>query len=207
MHRIRAADDDRRARVRRLPNADVEGNGAQKRDAERVGSLARPIVPEDVLAGAACAALVIRHVLDHAQNRNVDRLEHVDPFDCGEQRNVLGSRHDHSTAKRHSLGEGEMRVACSRRSVHDQVVKGSPSCFPQHLLQHGHDHRAAPDRWRRLTRRQEPHAHDRKPKVVLRNEPFRFVHFHTAGDVHEPRYGRSVDIGIEQPHGAFALGG
>src|ERR1700687_573542 len=79
MRPIRLAVDDGRPRIRGGANRHVQRDLAQKRHAKPLGLVPWGAVTEDVRFGAAMRALEIAHVLDNAENRHIDLLEHREP--------------------------------------------------------------------------------------------------------------------------------
>src|SRR5690606_7299507 len=78
---------------------------------------------EDMLRVATVRTDVDRHVLDDAEDRDTDLLEHLEALARVEQRDVLGRRHDDRAGNGNLLREGEVDVARPGRHVDDQVVE------------------------------------------------------------------------------------
>ena len=93
---------------------------------------------------AALGADVQRHVLDDAEDRDADLLEHLQSLHGIDQRDVLRSRDDDGTSHRHLLRERQLDVASARRHVDHEVVEVLPVGLTQQLLQRLRHHRAAP---------------------------------------------------------------
>ena len=85
------------------------------------------------------------HVLDEAEDRDRQALEHRERLADVAQRHLLGRRHEDGAAERHRLGEGQLRVGGARRQVDDEVVEIAPLDVAQELLDRAADERAAPD--------------------------------------------------------------
>ena len=99
---------------------------------------------EHALLVAAVRADVDAHVLDDAEHRHVDLLEHLDALAGIGQRDGLRRGHDHGAAHRHALRQGELDVARARRHVHDEVVELPPARLREQLVQGGCHHGPSP---------------------------------------------------------------
>ena len=66
------------------------------------------------------------HVLDDAEDRDADLLEHLEPFARIDQRDVLRRGDDDRAGDRHALRERELDVAGARRQVDDEVIDVAP---------------------------------------------------------------------------------
>jgi hypothetical protein len=115
-----------------------------------------------VLLVAALRADVDAHVLDDAEDRDADLLEHLEALAGIEQGDVLRRGDDHRAGHRHLLGQGELDVAGARRQVDHQVVDVAPLRVAEQLLQRLGHHRAAPDH-RRFGVDQEADRHGLQP--------------------------------------------
>ena len=89
-------------------------------------------------------ALVVAHVLDDAEDRNLDLLEHRDALDDIDDRDLLRRGHHHRARDRDQLRQRELDVAGARRQVADEVVEVAPVDVAEELLEQAVDHRAAP---------------------------------------------------------------
>src|SRR5205085_9822388 len=67
----------------------VERDRAEEGDALALGPRLRAAVTEDVVAVAAVRARVVRHVLDEAEQRDLQLAEHADGLSHVEERDVL----------------------------------------------------------------------------------------------------------------------
>src|SRR5690349_3497789 len=92
--RARLRDDDRPALVAADRDLRIERNLSQEGHAELLRRARSPAVLEDLLAVPALRADVVGHVLDDAEHRHVDLLEHREALARVDERHVLGSRHD-----------------------------------------------------------------------------------------------------------------
>ena len=78
MRPVRPLSTDRQAGVRVLADLHVQRHLAEERHAEALGLVARAAVAENVRSRAALRAQEIAHVLDDAEHRHIDPLEHGD---------------------------------------------------------------------------------------------------------------------------------
>ena len=123
----------------------LERQGTEQIDAILPGHGRPAALPEDVLLVPAMPAGIHAHVLDHAEHRDLDLLEHLEGLAGIQQRDVLGGRHDHGPAHRDALAERQLDVAGAGREVHDQIIHVPPARVVQQLLQGRGDHGSAPD--------------------------------------------------------------
>ena len=159
---------------------------------------------EDFGAMPAVGAVEVAHVLDDAQHRHVDPLEHVEPPSGVQEGDVLGRRHQDGARQRHALRHGELGVAGAGRHVHHQHVELAPLNVAQHLLERPHHHRPAPDH-RRVLGDQEADGHALDAIVLHRDQDLAVGRGGPAGNPHHPRHRRPVDIGVE--HADLVAGG
>src|ERR1700733_4348365 len=80
---------DRRAGVRCFAHDDVQRNFAEEWNAEFFGLVPRAAVAENIAAFAAVWAQEITHILDDAEHRHFDALEHFQALARIDQRDVL----------------------------------------------------------------------------------------------------------------------
>src|ERR1700675_3550469 len=73
---VRLALHDRRSRIGGDADRHVQRDLAQKRHRKPLRLMPRPAVPEDIRACAAMRALEVAHILDNAEDRHIDLLEH-----------------------------------------------------------------------------------------------------------------------------------
>src|SRR5208283_2449810 len=79
-----------------------------ERDAELLGLPLRACVREDFGAATAMRAEEVAHVLNDAEERHLNLLEHGDAAPRVDQRQIVGRRDDHRAAERHVLGLGQL---------------------------------------------------------------------------------------------------
>src|SRR6202035_4885125 len=127
-------DDDGNAAVAAADDFGVERDGAQEGGPQELGGPAAAALLEDVGHLAAVGADEGGHVLDDADHRHVDLLEHGEALPGVDEGDVLRCRHDHRPRELHLLGDRELRVAGAGGQVEDQVVECSPLDVAQHLL-------------------------------------------------------------------------
>ena len=106
---------------------------------------APPPAPKRCSTWPQLRADVHAHVLDDAEHRHVDLLEHLEALAGVGQRDVLRRGHDDGAGHRHALRQRELDVAGARRHVDDQVVELAPVGVAEQLRQRLRDHRPAPD--------------------------------------------------------------
>ena len=85
-----------------------------------------PPSPKMCSAWPQLRADVRAHVLDDAEDRHADLLEHLEALARVEQRDVLRRRDDHRAGDRHALRQRQLDVAGAGRHVDDQVVEVAP---------------------------------------------------------------------------------
>ena len=100
----------------------------------------------------------VAHVFHDAQQRHVHALKHRDAFAHYAERCLLRCGHHHAAIERHRLAKGQLRVACARRQIHQQIIQRAPIYLQHKLLDGFHDHRPAPNH-RLIALQQEAHAH------------------------------------------------
>src|SRR5260221_7858775 len=114
---------------------------AQERHVERISQLRAAAVRKDLVAMVTLAAQVIAHVLDHAENRHMNFLEHRNAALDVEQRNVLRRRHDHAAIQRNTLRDRQLRVAGAGWQVEYQAIQLTPLDVEQKFGLELGDHR------------------------------------------------------------------
>ena len=122
----------------------VDRHLAEEQGAELLGQLLAAAAREDLVVVPARRADVVAHVLDDAEDRDLDLLEHRDRLDDVDERDLLRRGHHHRAGDRDELRQRELRVAGAGRQIDDQVVEVAPVDVLDELLQELVDHRAAP---------------------------------------------------------------
>ena len=143
------------------------------------------------------------HVLDNAENRNVDLLEHLEALARVHQRDVLRRGDDHRTGDRHALRQRQLNVASAGRQVDDEVIDFFPLRFVEQLFERLRDHRAAPDHRcfdvDHETDRQRLHA-----VAFHRLDALAVLRLRLAVDAEHRRLRRPVDVRVQHANvGAF----
>ena len=113
------------------------------------------------------AADKIAHVLDEAEQRDVDFLKHHHALPHIVKRDFLGRRDRHRPTQGHELREGELGISRSWRKVNEQVVQFAPVHVSEELLDGCVNHGASPDD-SRLLRNKIPHRDDLDPVALGR---------------------------------------
>ena len=107
------------------------------------------------------------HVLDDAEDRDADLLEHLQALARIHQRDVLRRGDDHRAGDRHVLRQRQLDVAGARRQVHHQIIELVPVRLVQQLVQRLGHHRAAPHHRRVLDVDHEADRH--RLQAVIRH--------------------------------------
>ena len=164
-----------------------------------------PPLAEDVLLVAAVRADVEAHVLDDAEHRHVDLLEHLEPLARVQQRDVLRRGDDHGAGDRHALRQRELDVAGARRHVDDQVIEHRASWCRSAAARApaSPSDRARPSACSSSIRK--PIDIACMPCALHRLERLAVLGFGAAGDAEHGRLRRAVDVGVEHAD-ARALG-
>ncbi len=100
----------------------------------------------------------VRHVLDDADHRHFEFLEHLDAFDHIRERDILRRRDDHAAGERDGLRQRQLHIAGAGRQINHEVIEIAPIHIGEKLANRAMQHRTAPDH-RLLRRNQETHGH------------------------------------------------
>ena len=190
-------DDRRPAGVRLLADADVERQPAQERHVVVAAHLLRAALAEDVLGVPAVRADVDAHVLDDADDRDADLLEHLEPLARVDQRDVLRRGDDHRAGHRHLLRERQLDVAGAGRHVDDQVVEVAPVGVLEQLLERLRHHRPAPHHRRVGVDHESRSTSPARRTPRMRLERLAVLRLRPARDAEHHRLRRAVDVGVE----------
>src|SRR3989441_11418974 len=133
---LRLRHDNRLARVGQVGKVRLQRYLTQQRHAELVREPRATAREEDLGALAAVRADEVAHVLDHAEHRDADPLEHLRAAQAVPHRDLLRGRHDERAADVHRLRERQLRVACAGREVHEEVVERAPVHVAHELPDH-----------------------------------------------------------------------
>src|SRR5262245_22398662 len=197
--RLRISRDDGPSRIAAEGDLRVERDLAQERDAELLGRPPAAAVLEDLLAVPALGAQVVRHVLDDAEDGDVDLLEHREALARVDERDVLRRRDDDGPGQVDLLRQRQLGVAGPGRKVDDEVVERAPRDVLEELLDRLHDHRPAPDD-RLVDVHEEPERHDLDAVALDRNDLVRLVDVGLLVDPHHHLLRRPVDVGVHEAH-------
>ena len=123
-----ALGDRRHAGVAALADRDVERDLAQEVEPVLLREALAAAPAEDLGRLAAVRADERAHVLDDADDRHVQPLEHrAAPCATSDERDVLRRRHQHRAADRHGLGQRELGVRGAGRQVDRRGSRARPS--------------------------------------------------------------------------------
>ncbi len=128
-----------------LADGQRQGQLSEQGNVQGFCQLFAAVAAENSFVVAALAANVNRHIFQHAEDGDIDLLEHIHGFAGINQGDVLRSGHDHRAGNRNFLGQCELNVAGAGRQVDKQVVHIVPFTLEQELLQGLADHRATPN--------------------------------------------------------------
>ena len=168
-------------------------------------SLRAPPCEKTSVRPPQCGTDEVAHILDHAEQRHLDLVEHRDASTGVDQRQILRRRHDHRAGERHVLSHGQLGVAGARRHIDDQHVQFAPHDLAQELVQRRHHHRSAPDHRRALVD-QEPDRHHLDAEAFERNEPLAVRRYARFGiEAEQLGHGRPEQVGVENANGKSEL--
>ena len=171
-------EHQRRSGVGMLAELLRERHLADQRHAEVVGQELAAALAEDrksLTVGSGEAG----HVLDHAEQLEVDLARHLGGAAGHRLGGRLGRGHDQHLRLGQELGEGHRDVAGAGRKVQQEVVELSPVDVLEELLDRLVEHRTAPD----------------DGGVVLEEEPDRH-HLDAAGAGKGDDLALRVDLGL-----------
>ena len=77
---------------------------------------------KDMLFMATAGADMGRHVFNHAQDRHVQLVEHINAFARINQCHILRGGDDHGTIHLRLLGQGHLHITGAGRQIHDQHI-------------------------------------------------------------------------------------
>ncbi|MCW0460321.1 hypothetical protein NB717_001389 [Xanthomonas sacchari] len=156
---------------------------------------------------AALAAGVHRHVLDDAQHRHLDLLEHLQRLLRVQRGDVLRGGDDHRTGHRDLLRQGQLDVAGAGRQVDQQVVQVVPQGIGEQLCERRGRHRTAPDH-RRVLVHQQPDRHRLDAEGAHRLDALVVRTVRAPAQAEHGRHAGAVDVGIQHADArALALQG
>src|SRR5512138_2105635 len=178
----------------------IEWYGAEQCEVHVLREHGATAVTEHVDMLAAMRAVHTCHVLDDAEQRCANTLEHADGASHVTGRNVLRCGDEHRTLHVDRLHERKLRVTGSGRHVDDQVIEFAPLDLLDELLQDAGDERTAHDRW--LLRLEEKAEAHQLHAMTLEGNDLLFTlrtrdPWPTFFTEHERDVG-SVDVGVQQ---------
>jgi len=127
-------------------------------------------VPEDFVA-LAVGGHEVAHVLDDAEDGDVDFLEHGDAFADDAEGGFLGCGDDDAAVERSGLAKGELGVAGAGREIDEEVIEFAPGDAVKELLDGLDDHGSAPNDGR-IAFDEEAHGHEADAVIGRGNEFF-----------------------------------
>src|SRR3569833_1630539 len=128
-----------------LANFDIERQRTQKSHAILLRHALAAALAEDVFGVTAFAADMNAHVLDDAEHRYFDLLEHLKALAGVEQGNVLRCGDDHRAAHRDALRQRKLNVAGAGRQIDDEIIELVPVSLAEQLGECLRHHGPAPD--------------------------------------------------------------
>ena len=141
---MRRLDNQRAAVVRALAQLLLERDLAEQWDIQLVGKSLTAALAEDRDA-LAVWPVEARHVLDHADEAQVDLASHLGGTPGNALRGRLRGRDHQDLRLRQELGQGHGDVAGPGRQVKQEVVELAPLDVLEKLLNRLMKHRPAPD--------------------------------------------------------------
>ena len=174
---------------------------------ELLGHAHATVLAKDVFFVAAVRAAEHGHVLDHAQHRHRDLLEHLQALAGVQQGDVLRGGDDDGGGQRRTLADAQVDVAGARGHVDHQVVQRLAAFFgrltpvgqAQQLVERLAGHRAAPDGGG-LVFHQQPDRHHLQPVVDRRRDGLAIGAGRLALNTQHQRLAGAVDVGVEHAH-------
>mmetsp|Transcript_28967 Transcript_28967/g.55477 ORF Transcript_28967/g.55477 Transcript_28967/m.55477 type:complete len:221 (+) Transcript_28967:990-1652(+) len=152
---------------------------------------------EHMLLVPAVGADMRAHILDHADDRDVQLVEHVDPFAGVDQGHILRGRDDNRSIHGCLLRQRHLHVTRARRKVHDQHIQRAPLHLRHHLLQRAHQHRTTPDH-RLILVRHQADGHHRDAVVAHRQDRLAVRRGRTTGHPEHSRLRWAVNVRIQK---------
>ncbi len=193
---IRIGQHQRLAAVGVLAQLLLKRHLAEQRHVELVGEELAAALAED-RESLAARGREARHVLDHAEDLEVDLGGHVSGPLGDRLRGRLRRCHDHDLCGRQELGQGHRDVASPRGQVEQQVVQLAPVHVLEELGDRLVKHRPAPDDGG-VVLEKEPDRHRLDPaRRQRRNDLPLSRDLWTPIDAEHPRKRVAVHVGIK----------
>src|SRR3569623_1207907 len=155
---------------------------------------------EDVFGVPALAAEMNAHILDDAEHRYFDLLEHLEALAGVEQGIVLRRGDDHRAAHRYALRQSKLDVAGAGRQIDDEIIELVPVSLAKQLGERLRDHGPAPDH-RRLNIDQIADGHGLNAVRHHRLHRFAIAAFGPLLRTQHAGLAGAVNIGIENTDG------
>ena len=187
---------DGEAAVAAFADFGVKGDFAEEGNGLAGGFGAAAAVAEDFDAFAAGGGEVA-HVLDDAEDGDIDFVEHADAFADDAEAGFLGSGDDDAAIEGNGLAKGKLGVAGAGREIDEEVIEIAPGDGGDELLDGFLDHGAAPDDGV-VALDEEAHGHEFDAVVLGRDELFVFADGGFFVDAHHERDAGAVDVAVEQ---------
>src|SRR6056297_2319995 len=115
--RVGFGDHDRRTAIRGGADVDMQRYFGHQGNAHLLALRLDPAMAEDMFLMAALAADMGGHVLDHAEHRHLELVEHVDPLARIQQRDILRGRDDDRPVHHRLLRQRHRYVAGAGRQI------------------------------------------------------------------------------------------
>ena len=123
---IIAQESNRSPVIRVLASGGIDGNLGEKGDFDALRFALASTLAKDGVASAT-VAFEPRHILNDAQDGDIDLREHGNGLPGIDQRDLLRSGDNDRASEGYGLHDGELNVACARGEVEDCLLYTSPS--------------------------------------------------------------------------------
>ena len=192
------AAEDRRAAVAALAQCRLQRHLAEQGDSEISRQRGAATLAEGVRGLAAARAGETGHVLDHADQRLAELLDHLRRSRSRRAGRLLRGRDEHGLGAGQQLPEREADVARAGRHVDQQVVERAPVDIGEELLQRPVQHRPAPHDGAAVVE-EEPDRHHLE-LVGDRRDDHLVHHDGALLDAEHARNRVAVDVGVHDAH-------
>ena len=120
-----------RTAIHRFAHCQCERQLPQKRHVQPFSQGLAAVAAENCFAMAAVGADVYRHIFQHAENRDIDFIEHIHRLACVYQCDVLRRGNDHRAGNGDFLRQGKLNIARTRRQIDKQLIHIVPFALKQ----------------------------------------------------------------------------
>ena len=196
---------DRQSAISTLANRGNELDGAEEGNFELGRGALRTALREDVDLLMTMRAGEVAHVLDDAENFDVNLGEHLKSFAGVLQADIAGRRDDDGACKRDRLNQRDDHVTGAGRQIDDEVIELAPFDLLQELADDLVQHRSTHHEW--LVARRDVADGDGLDAVrvvgldlVISANTGRLRRAHHQWDI------GSVDIGVDEADAVAELG-